>query len=129
VGAARIQCAAVVMIFVSANIAAPVETVPEESMSSFVSRAKRWARKENPRFRPFVVQENGTEWFFLLVGQSEFDLIKGDPDIHEANKVNFRSSTEWGKNPIFMDDDYLYNGVILRLMRPGAIPKKPTDHD
>ena len=76
---------------------------------------KRRAKKANPRIRPFKIKENGTEWFVLFVGQEQFRDLANDTDIKTGNQ-NSRSRENAGylKNPIFVDGDLLYNGVIIR---------------
>lgn len=82
---------------------------------AIVNRMKRSAKKANPRIRPFKLKENGTEWFVLFVGQEQFRDAQNDADIKTANQ-NSRAREQQGylKNPIFVDGDLLYNGVIIR---------------
>lgn len=82
---------------------------------ALVNRMKRSAKKANPRIRPYKLKENGTEWFVLFVGQEQFRDAQNDTDIKTANQ-NSRSRENQGylKNPIFVDGDLLYNGVIIR---------------
>ncbi len=76
---------------------------------------KRRAKLANPRIRPFKLKENGTEWFVLFVGQEQFRDLANDTDIKTANQ-NSRAREQQGymNNPIFVDGDLLYNGVIIR---------------
>jgi hypothetical protein len=76
---------------------------------------KRRAKRANPRIRPFRLKENGTEWFVLFVGQEQFRDLANDTDIKTANQ-NSRAREQQGymKNPIFVDGDLLYNGIIIR---------------
>jgi hypothetical protein len=82
---------------------------------ALVNRMKRSAKKATPRIRPFKIKENGTEWFVLFVGQEQFRDAQNDADIKSANQ-NSRAREAQGflKNPIFVDGDLLYNGVIIR---------------
>jgi len=82
---------------------------------ALVLRMKRSAKKANPRIRPYKLKENGTEWFVLFVGQEQFRDASNDTDIKTANQ-NSRARENQGylKNPIFVDGDLLYNGVIIR---------------
>jgi hypothetical protein len=82
---------------------------------ALVNRMKRSAKKANPRIRPFKLKDNGTEWFVLFVGQEQFRDAQNDTDIKTANQ-NSRARENQGylKNPIFVDGDLLYNGVIIR---------------
>ena len=80
-----------------------------------VNKMKRAAKIANPRIRPFRLKENGTEWFVLFVGQQQFRDAQNDTAISQANQ-NSRAREQQGylKNPIFVDGDLLYNGVIIR---------------
>jgi hypothetical protein len=82
---------------------------------ALIMTMKRRAKKANPRIRPFKLKDNGTEWFVLFVGQEQFRDAANDTDIKTANQ-NSRAREQQGylKNPIFVDGDLLYNGVIIR---------------
>jgi hypothetical protein len=102
---------------VAGNFAASMANVTGAMTLSgaLVNRMKRSAKKANPRIRPFKLKENGTEWFVLFVGQEQFRDAQNDADIKTANQ-NSRARENQGylKNPIFVDGDLLYNGVIIR---------------
>jgi hypothetical protein len=76
---------------------------------------KRRIKRANPRIRPFKLKDNGTEWFVLFVGQEQFRDLGNDTQILTANQ-NSRAREQQGylKNPIFVDGDLLYNGIIIR---------------
>jgi hypothetical protein len=82
---------------------------------ALIMTMKRRIKKANPRIRPFKLKDNGTEWFVLFVGQEQFRDAANDADIKTANQ-NSRAREQQGylKNPIFVDGDLLYNGVIIR---------------
>ena len=94
-----------------ANIVSGVDNIS----GALLMTMKRRAKKANPRIRPFRLKDNGTEWFVLFVGQEQFRDLANDTDIKTANQ-NSRSREQQGylKNPIFVDGDLLYNGVIIR---------------
>jgi len=102
---------------VAGNFAASMTNITSVMTISgaLINRMKRSAKKANPRIRPFKLKENGTEWFVLFVGQEQFRDAQNDTDIKTANQ-NSRSRENAGylKNPIFVDGDLLYNGVIIR---------------
>ena len=102
---------------VSGNFASSMANVTSAMTLSgaLVNRMKRSAKKANPRIRPFKLKENGTEWFVLFVGQEQFRDAQNDTDIKTANQ-NSRARENQGflQNPIFVDGDLLYNGVIIR---------------
>jgi hypothetical protein len=99
------------------NFAASMANISSAMTMSgaLIMRAKRAAKIANPRIRPYKLKENGTEWFVLFVGQQQFRDAQNDTDIKTANQ-NSRSRENAGylKNPIFVDGDLLYNGVIIR---------------
>jgi Protein of unknown function (DUF4043) len=76
---------------------------------------KRRIKKANPRIRPFKLKDNGTEWFVVFCGQEQFRDLGNDTLILTANQ-NSRAREQQGylKNPIFVDGDLLYNGIIIR---------------
>jgi hypothetical protein len=94
-----------------ANIASTTDNIS----GALLMTMKRRAKKANPRIRPFRLKENGTEWFVVFVGQEQFRDLANDTDIKTANQ-NSRAREQQGylKNPIFVDGDLLYNGVIIR---------------
>jgi hypothetical protein len=102
---------------VAGNFAASMANITSAMTLSgaLINRMKRSAKKANPRIRPFKLKENGTEWFVLFVGQEQFRDAQNDNDIKTANQ-NSRAREQQGylKNPIFVDGDLLYNGVIIR---------------
>lgn len=93
---------------------------------ALLMRMKRAAKIANPRIRPFKLKENGTEWFVLFVGQEQFRDLQNDTDIKTANQ-NSRAREQQGylKNPIFVDGDLLYDGVIIREI-PELSLRRPT---
>jgi hypothetical protein len=102
---------------VAGNFAASMTNITTAMTLSgaLVNRMKRSAKKANPRIRPYKLKENGTEWFVLFVCQEHFRDAQNDNDIKTANQ-NSRARENQGylKNPIFVDGDLLYNGVIIR---------------
>ena len=90
-------------------------TVTDNISGAILMTMKRRAKKANPRIRPFRLKENGTEWFVLFVGQEQFRDLANDTDIKTANQ-NSRAREQQGymQNPIFVDGDLLYNGIIIR---------------
>jgi hypothetical protein len=103
---------------VAGNFAASMTNITTAMTLSgaLINRMKRSAKKlQFPRIRPFKLKDNGTEWFVLFVGQEQFRDAQNDTDIKTANQ-NSRARENQGylKNPIFVDGDLLYNGVIIR---------------
>ena len=102
---------------VAGNFAASLANITSAMTLSgaLVNRMKRSAKKANPRIRPFKLKENGTEWFVLFVGQEQFRDAQNDPTIYGANQQSrARENAGYLKNPIFVDGDLLFSGVIIR---------------
>jgi hypothetical protein len=99
------------------NFAASLQNISGAMTLSgaLIMTMKRRIKKANPRIRPFKLKDNGTEWFVLFCGQEQFRDAANDTDIKTANQ-NSRAREQQGylKNPIFVDGDLLYNGVIIR---------------
>ena len=102
---------------VAGNFASSMTNITSAMTASgaLLMTMKRRAKKANPRIRPFKLKDNGTEWFVLFVGQEQFRDLANDTDIKTANQ-NSRAREQQGylKNPIFVDGDLLYNGIIIR---------------
>jgi len=83
--------------------------------AAILTRMKRQAKRANPRIRPYKLKDNGTEWFVVFMGQEQFRDAQNDSTIMTANQ-NSRAREEQGymRNPIFVDGDLLWNGMILR---------------
>lgn len=82
--------------------------------ASTLTKAKRLARKANPRIRPYQVK-GGREYFVLFCGSNAFRDIQTDTTIVNANtQARAREGNGMDKNPLFQDGDLLYNGIIIR---------------
>lgn len=111
------------MIFTATNTAAVISRNELEFSSALVNHVKRWAKKQNPRFRPFKPDdgEDKPEWFILLVGSDELDQFKSDPDIASANPAGVRDRDEYLRGPFFRDGDLFYNGVVIREIQQVSV--------
>jgi Protein of unknown function (DUF4043) len=77
-------------------------------------KAKRLAKKANPRIRPYKLK-NGREYFVVFVGSNAFRDLQADTTIINANsQARPREGDGLDKNPLFQDGDLLYNGLIIR---------------
>jgi len=82
--------------------------------AAMLNRAKRAAKKANPRIRPFKLT-NGREYFVVFVGQEPFRDLQADTTIINSNtNARAREGDAINKNPLFQDGDLLYNGLIIR---------------
>jgi N4-gp56 family major capsid protein len=79
-----------------------------------INKAKRLAKKANPRIRPYQLK-NGREYFVMFAGSNSFRDLQNDATIISANtNARPREGDGLAKNPLFQDGDLIYNGVIIR---------------
>jgi hypothetical protein len=79
-----------------------------------ITKAKRLAKKANPRIRPYQLK-NGREYFVLFAGSNAFRDLQADTTIINANtQARAREGNGMDKNPLFQDGDLIYNGIIIR---------------
>lgn len=101
---------------VAANYANSLNAVTAAMTGSakIVRLAKSMAEKSSPKIEP-ITTDDGYERYVYFVGSNEFRDLEADPEIYQANKdARPREGTKYRKNPIFMDGDLLYHGVIIR---------------
>lgn len=79
-----------------------------------LTKAKRLAKKANPRIRPYKLK-NGREYFVAFAGSNCFRDLQADSTIINANtQARAREGNGMDKNPLFQDGDLIYNGIIIR---------------
>src|ERR1017187_3732197 len=82
--------------------------------ASMSNKAKRLAKKANPRIRPYQLK-NGREAFAMFCGSNAFRDLQADTTMINANtQARPREGDGMNKNPLFQDGDLIYNGVIFR---------------
>lgn len=83
-------------------------------MKLMAKRTGIGADAANPRIHPLTL-DDGYERFVLFCGANAFRDLLADATINAANSnARPREGTKWKQNPIFMDGDLLYDGVIIR---------------
>lgn len=93
---------------------AKLDDTNDKLSSGIVKLLKSMAEKSDPKIKPLTT-DDGYERYVLFCGSNAFDDADSDPVIAKANKdARPREGTTWKKNPIFMDGDLLYKGVIIR---------------
>ena len=96
-----------------ASSAANITTAMTLSAASLL-KAKRLAKKANPRIRPYQLK-NGREYFVAFAGSNAFRDLQADSTIISANtNARAREGNGMDKNPLFQDGDLIYNGIIIR---------------
>lgn len=92
-----------------------------------LNKAKRLAKKANPRIRPYKLK-NGREYFVVFAGSNCFRDLQNDSTIITANtQARPREGDGLDKNPLFQDGDLLYNGMIIREI-PEMDVRLPTTY-
>lgn len=102
--------------YVSSNFASSCTNVTTGMTLSAATllKAKRLAKKANPRLRPYKLK-NGREYFVVFAGSNPFRDLQSDTTIINANtQARPREGDGVEKNPLFQDGDLLYNGMIIR---------------
>ena len=80
-----------------------------------LNKAKRLAKKANPRIRPYMVKGTNREYFMVFAGSNAFRDLQNDTTIINANtQARAREGNGMDKNPLFQDGDLAYNGMIIR---------------
>src|SRR5581483_4391520 len=80
-----------------------------------LNKAKRLAKKANPRIRPYMVKNTNREYFMVFAGSNCFRDLQNDTTIINANtNARPREGNGMDKNPLFQDGDLIYNGMIIR---------------
>lgn len=99
---------------VFATAVANVDATDDKLSGTIVRLLKSKAEKASPKIEP-ITTDDGYERYVLFVGSNAFRDAEADADIKAANKdARPREGSSYRKNPIFMDGDLLYNGVIIR---------------
>lgn len=87
---------------------AAVDNTADKLTKSIVSLAKRRARVASPAIRPIMVDEDG-EWYVMFCPSTSFRDLKADL------ASTFAASEVRGKNnPLYVDGDLIWDGVIIR---------------
>lgn len=89
-------------------------TAGQTMSAAMALKAKRLAKKANPRIRPYQLK-NGREYFVMFLGSNAFRDLQLDTTIINANtQARPREGDGVSKNPLFQDGDLLYSGIIFR---------------
>ena len=82
--------------------------------AAMILKAKRLAKKANPRIRPYQLK-NGREYFVIFCGSNAFRDLQVDTTILQANYyARAREGNGMERNPLFQDGDLIYSGIIIR---------------
>lgn len=89
-------------------------TAAMRASAKIVRLMKKMASSANPKIEP-ISTDDGYERYVMFVGANAYRDLWADPEIYQANKdARPREGNSYRKNPIFMDGDLLYQGVIIR---------------
>jgi hypothetical protein len=99
---------------VHATALANITTAAGKSSAASLTLAKRMAENAVPAIRPFKTAD-GYQWYVYFCGSNEFRDLQNDADIKTANtNARAREGNGIDKNPLFVDGDLLYDGIIIR---------------
>jgi N4-gp56 family major capsid protein len=91
----------------SSSIAA-IDNTDDKLTKAVVSLAKRRAKIASPSIRPIEVDEKG-EWYILFAASTSFRDLKADLATTHADAMQ-----RGRDNPLFVDGDLVYDGVIIK---------------
>ena len=91
-----------------------LDNTDDKMTAALITLAKRRAGLAQPHIRPIRVTD-GSAWYVMFIGSFGFRDLKEDSTIAQANRdARKRSHLE---NPIFVDGDLLYDGVIIKEVK------------
>lgn len=97
---------------------AEIDATNDKLNAAMVSLAKRIAKTADPHIRPFRTNNVDQEWFVMFCNSLAFRDLKTDSTILSANREAWQrfggGMGSRNANPIFMDGDIIYDGVICR---------------
>jgi len=88
-----------------ATVTSAMELSPD-----IISLAKRMALRANPKIRPITV-DGDQQWYVFFANPLAMRDLKNDSTFVQANR-DARARNK--SNPLFCDDDYVWDGVIIR---------------
>jgi N4-gp56 family major capsid protein len=91
----------------SSSLAA-IDNTDDKLTKAVVSLAKRRAKIASPTIRPIEVDEKG-EWYIMFAASTSFRDLKTDLATTHADAMN-----RGRDNPLFVDGDLVYDGVIIK---------------
>jgi N4-gp56 family major capsid protein len=91
----------------SSSLAA-IDNTDDKLTKAVVSLAKRRAKIASPAIRPIQVDEKG-EWYIMFSPSASFRDLKADLATTHAEAM-----ARGKDNPLFVDGDLVYDGVIIR---------------
>ena len=91
-----------------------VDASADRLSAASIGIMKWMAERASPAIEPLTT-DDGYERYVMFVGSNAYRDAYRDPEIYAANKdARPREGSRYKNNPIFMDGDLLYNGVIIR---------------
>jgi N4-gp56 family major capsid protein len=109
-----------------ATAAATVDNTTDKLTAASLKLMKRLAMKASPRIRPLRTND-GYDYYVLFCDPNQFRDLSNDQTVVNANLYARprERAPESGGNPLFMDGDLLYDGVIVRQV-PEMRTRRPT---
>lgn len=90
---------------------ATLDNTDDKMNANLITLAKRRANLANPKIRP-LKDVDGYKFYVMFIGSFGFRDLKQDSTIAQANREARPRKVR--DNPIFVDGDLLYDGVIIK---------------
>jgi N4-gp56 family major capsid protein len=103
----------------SSSLAA-IDNTDDKLTKAVVSLAKRRAKIASPTIRPIEVDEKG-EWYVMFAASTSFRDLKADLATTHADAMQ-----RGRDNPLFVDGDLVYDGVIIKEIPEIAVVSNGT---
>jgi hypothetical protein len=107
-----------------ATAAATVDNTTDKLTGASLRLMKRLAMKASPRIRP-IQANDGYDYYCVFCDPNQFRDLSGDQTIVNANLYARPREARFKDNPLFMDGDILYDGMIVRQV-PEMRTRRPT---
>jgi Protein of unknown function (DUF4043) len=108
-----------------ATAAANIDNTTDKMTAASLRLMKRLAMKTSPRIRP-IQTNDGYDYYCVFCDPNQFRDLSNDQTIVNANLyARPRDTARYQDNPLFMDGDILYDGMIVRQV-PEMRTRRPT---
>src|SRR5262245_28638064 len=108
-----------------ATAAATIDNTTDKLTAASLKLMKRMAMKAVPRIRPLQTND-GYDYWVCFVDPNQFRDLSNDQTVVNSNLYARPREARFKDNPLFMDGDILYDGIIVRQV-PELLTRRPTD--
>ena len=107
-----------------ATAAGNVDSTTDKLTAASLRLMKRLAMRASPRIRPIQSNE-GYDYYCVFCDPNQFRDLSNDQTIVNSNLYARPRESKMKENPLFMDGDILYDGMIVRQV-PEMRTRRPT---